>query len=186
MTGRPAGWCDHIARFWPVDAMVGENGAFTFFMEERSAKADRYARRNLGLRCQEKTSRPFGPDSSRRFLMRNGRRIRRIANTISRSTSARTCPRGPRVTSRRFLKLCHQAGAHAKLSSIHVNAWFGEYDKKSGLKHWFEQGAPGLVRSAPKWEELLLHRRFAQRRASFSGIQIFRRGRQSQEVPRSV
>ena len=27
-TGRPAGWCDHIARMWPVDAVVGENGAF--------------------------------------------------------------------------------------------------------------------------------------------------------------
>ena len=27
-TGRPAGWCDLIARWWPVDAVVGENGAF--------------------------------------------------------------------------------------------------------------------------------------------------------------
>jgi glycine/D-amino acid oxidase-like deaminating enzyme len=30
ITGRPAGWCDHIARLWPVDAVVGENGAFYF------------------------------------------------------------------------------------------------------------------------------------------------------------
>src|SRR5580698_2815830 len=34
VTGRPAGWCDQIARFWPVDAVVGENGAFTFFMKD--------------------------------------------------------------------------------------------------------------------------------------------------------
>src|SRR5881392_3184759 len=34
ITGRPAGWCDHIARFWPVDAVVGENGAFTFYMQD--------------------------------------------------------------------------------------------------------------------------------------------------------
>ena len=27
ITGRPAGWCDHIARMWPVDGVVGENGA---------------------------------------------------------------------------------------------------------------------------------------------------------------
>ena len=26
ITGRPAGWCDHIARMWPVSAVVGENG----------------------------------------------------------------------------------------------------------------------------------------------------------------
>src|SRR5882672_10891320 len=31
VTGGPAGWCDHIARMWPVDAVVGENGAFYFF-----------------------------------------------------------------------------------------------------------------------------------------------------------
>src|SRR3954470_15846800 len=30
VTGRPAGWCDHIARMWPVDGVVGENGAFWF------------------------------------------------------------------------------------------------------------------------------------------------------------
>ena len=30
VTGRPAAWCDHIARMWPVDAVVGENGAFYF------------------------------------------------------------------------------------------------------------------------------------------------------------
>ena len=30
ITGRPAGWCDLIARFWPVQGVVGENGAFYF------------------------------------------------------------------------------------------------------------------------------------------------------------
>ncbi|MFW5802038.1 MAG: HAD-IIB family hydrolase, partial [Spirochaeta sp.] len=30
VTGRPAGWCDAIARQWPVAAVVGENGAFVF------------------------------------------------------------------------------------------------------------------------------------------------------------
>ena len=33
VTGRPAGWCDHIARMWPVDAVVGENGAFYFYYD---------------------------------------------------------------------------------------------------------------------------------------------------------
>src|SRR5947209_1698764 len=37
VTGRPAGWCDHIARMWPVDAVVGENGAF-WFRYDRQAK----------------------------------------------------------------------------------------------------------------------------------------------------
>ncbi len=33
ITGRPAGWCDHIARMWPVDGLVGENGAFYFYYD---------------------------------------------------------------------------------------------------------------------------------------------------------
>jgi HAD superfamily hydrolase (TIGR01484 family) len=37
VTGRPAGWCDHIARMWPVDAVVGENGAF-YFRYDRTRK----------------------------------------------------------------------------------------------------------------------------------------------------
>ena len=38
ITGRPAGWCDHIARMWPVDGIVGENGAFYFFYESSKRK----------------------------------------------------------------------------------------------------------------------------------------------------
>src|SRR5438445_9656346 len=37
VTGRPAGWCDLIARFWPVDAVIGENGAF-YFRYDRNAR----------------------------------------------------------------------------------------------------------------------------------------------------
>jgi len=30
VTGRPAGWCDLMARWWPVDSVVGENGALAY------------------------------------------------------------------------------------------------------------------------------------------------------------
>src|SRR5262245_64416702 len=38
ITGRPAGWCDMIARFWPVDAVVGENGAFWMWHDDQAHK----------------------------------------------------------------------------------------------------------------------------------------------------
>jgi hydroxymethylpyrimidine pyrophosphatase-like HAD family hydrolase len=38
ITGRPAGWCDHIARMWPVDGLVGENVPFIFAMTTLNAK----------------------------------------------------------------------------------------------------------------------------------------------------
>jgi len=28
ITGRPAGWCDHIARMWPVSGLVGGGGKY--------------------------------------------------------------------------------------------------------------------------------------------------------------
>src|ERR1700694_7361 len=44
ITGRPAGWCDHIARVWPVDAVVGENGALYMIHDDRARKlVKRYA-----------------------------------------------------------------------------------------------------------------------------------------------
>src|SRR4051812_49397374 len=41
ITGRPAGWCDMIARFWPVNGVVGENGAFTFRYDRDAKKMHR-------------------------------------------------------------------------------------------------------------------------------------------------
>src|SRR5690606_8914252 len=38
VTGRPAGWCDHIARMWPVDAVIGENGALYFSYDRMARK----------------------------------------------------------------------------------------------------------------------------------------------------
>jgi len=38
ITGRPAGWCDHIARMWPVDGIVGENGALYFLYDSAKRK----------------------------------------------------------------------------------------------------------------------------------------------------
>ena len=41
ITGRPAGWCDHIARMWPADGVVGENGAFYFRYDDAARKMTR-------------------------------------------------------------------------------------------------------------------------------------------------
>jgi len=38
ITGRPAGWCDHIARMWPVDAVVGENGALYMLRDQGAGR----------------------------------------------------------------------------------------------------------------------------------------------------
>ena len=45
ITGRPAGWCDHMARMWPVHGIVGENGAFYFsYVRKKKRMIRRFAR----------------------------------------------------------------------------------------------------------------------------------------------
>src|SRR5690349_7104015 len=56
VTGRPAGWCDHFARMWPIAGIVGENGAFYFRYDQAKRKLvqrfllDAAARRDLQKR----------------------------------------------------------------------------------------------------------------------------------------
>jgi HAD superfamily hydrolase (TIGR01484 family) len=128
VTGRPAGWCDHIARMWPVDAVVGENGAFYFS----------YADGKLTKR--------FHDDSSERARKRA--RLESIAGELLaafpgcalasdqpyRETDLAIDYREdvvpqPLETAERIAARMRQAGLQAKVSSIHVNGWFGDYDK---------------------------------------------------------
>jgi HAD superfamily hydrolase (TIGR01484 family) len=143
ITGRPAGWCDHFARFWPVDAVVGENGAFTFFMKEG-------VRRRIdtpaGLTYEDGQAKlqNLARAISKRFPHAKWASDQKYREYDLAVDICEDVPTWPDQDVNELLSLCHGAGAHAKLSSIHVNTWFGEYDKKSGFRNWIASGAPGL------------------------------------------
>ena len=132
VTGRPAGWCDHIARMWPVDAVVGENGAFYMHY-------DRGSRR---LRTVH------GSDAATRERQR--RRLRRVAREVLQAVPGcalasdqpwreadlaidwcEDVPRLPDAQVDRIAALMRARGLTVKVSSIHVNGWFGDHDKLS-------------------------------------------------------
>ena len=52
ITGRPASWCDLIARLWPVNGVVGENGAFYFAYDATSRKMRREYFADAATRAQ--------------------------------------------------------------------------------------------------------------------------------------
>ncbi len=132
ITGRPAGWCDHIARLWPVDGVVGENGAFYFYHDDAARKL---------------IQRFVTPDIERK---QHRARLTEIATTILREVSGCAlasdqhyreadiaidfCEDVPRLAVAdvaRIKTLMEQHGMTANISSIHVNGWFGRYDKLS-------------------------------------------------------
>ncbi|HSQ80187.1 MAG TPA: HAD-IIB family hydrolase [Casimicrobiaceae bacterium] len=130
VTGRPAGWCDHIARMWPVDAVVGENGAFymrydaaTRRLQRRfvASDAERAAQRAriaaIGARILEEV-----PGSA----LASDQHYRETDLAIDWCEDV---PPLPRDAVDRIVALMEAQGMTAKVSSIHVNGWFGDYDK---------------------------------------------------------
>jgi HAD superfamily hydrolase (TIGR01484 family) len=139
ITGRPAGWCDQIARFWPVDAVVGENGAFTFYMEGGVRK-----RLDTGSSPDPARLRALGEKIGAKFpvaRLASDQAYREFDLAIDICEDV-TPWKKPDVEA--LLEFCHAEGAHAKLSSIHVNAWFGDHDKRAGFEKWLVAGSPGL------------------------------------------
>ncbi|HYD56126.1 MAG TPA: HAD-IIB family hydrolase [Burkholderiales bacterium] len=138
VTGRPAGWCDHIARMWPVDAVVGENGAFYFW--------------HAGGKLQRR----YHHDAATRA--RNLERLRAVAAEIVAAVEGcavaadqayretdlamdycEDVPALPLEAAERIAQLMRAAGLTAKVSSIHVNGWFGGYDKLAMTRALFAE-----------------------------------------------
>lgn len=135
VTGRPAGWCDHIARMWPVDAVVGENGAFYLTYDRINKKM-----RSVYFKTPEERVR----DRARLDHVR-ARILTEVPGTgIASDQDYRVAdlaidvcedvPPLDKAAVQRVLDIFREEGATAKLSSIHVNGWFGQYDKLTMAK----------------------------------------------------
>ena len=130
VTGRPAGWCDMVARFWPVDAVVGENGAFwmwhdaklgklrTRFIQPEAERAD--GRRRLEAVRADVLREVSGAG----IASDQPYRVADLAVDFREDVSPLSD-----ADIQRIVAIFERHGAHAKVSSIHVNGWFGDYDK---------------------------------------------------------
>jgi HAD superfamily hydrolase (TIGR01484 family) len=130
ITGRPAGWCDHIARMWPVDAVVGENGAF-YFRYDRAAR--KLQKRFLVPEAERATNRQRLAALRDRILaavpgaaLASDQLYREVDLAIDFREDV---PPLAHAEVDRIVAMFTDAGATAKVSSIHVNGWFGRYDK---------------------------------------------------------
>jgi len=136
VTGRPAGWCDMIIRQWPVNAVIGENGAFAYYRTENG-----YA---------ELLHPNVYEDAQTRLLAVRDACLEKVQGCrVAKDQFARRydlaidfCEDEPRLgldAAYAIRDICESFGAQAKVSSIHVNTWFGEYDKLSMAQMLFTQ-----------------------------------------------
>lgn len=132
VTGRPAGWCDHIARMWPVSAVVGENGAFYFHRDTGGrALVKRYA-----FAADERRDNARRLDAIREAVLAAvpGAGIASDQDYRVADLAIDFCEDVPPLSDGdidRIVSIAESFGATAKVSSIHVNIWFGDFDKLS-------------------------------------------------------
>jgi HAD superfamily hydrolase (TIGR01484 family) len=140
ITGRPAGWCDHIARMWPVDGLVGENGAFYFRYDDNIRKMQRRFFKSHEQRIAD----------HKRLEKLKGVILHKVSGCrISADQAYREadlaidyCEDIERLPDRdidKIVSLFESAGAQARISSIHVNGWFGDYNKLTMTRMMFEE-----------------------------------------------
>ncbi len=140
VTGRPAGWCDHMARMWPIDGVVGENGAFYFCYNHNARRMiRRYQMDNQEIAENRRKLEVIGNEVVSAVP---GARI--AADQQYRETDLaidfrEDVPALGRSSVLRIVQLMEEAGLTTKVSSIHINGWFGNYDKLSMINCLFAE-----------------------------------------------
>ena len=138
VTGRPAGWCEMIARLWPVIGVIGENGALSF-RYHKSRMIRRFSVSEDKIRVYRE-----------RLNLIRDRVLREVKGTQVASDQfgrmfdlaidfAEDVPKLPHSEVLKIKKICEEGGTVAKISNIHVNCWFGEYDKLSMVKIFLKE-----------------------------------------------
>lgn len=128
VTGRPAGWCDMIARTWPVDGVVGENGGLAFRLQGREMVRDFLVAPEERLHNRQRLDR-IAKQALQQVpgcAIASDQPYRELDLAVDFAEDV-----GPLDNDAidAIVRLFEDAGAHAKVSNIHVNGWFGDYDK---------------------------------------------------------
>jgi len=139
VTGGCAGWCDSMIRLWPVKAVVGENGAFCFYKDEQSHInsifwQEQALRESNQQRLSELADQALQLSPNARLAKDQPFRLADVAIDYNQDVSGVT-----EQQLNEMLTVFHNAGAHARISSIHINAWFGEYSKQAMSVRVLEQ-----------------------------------------------
>jgi HAD superfamily hydrolase (TIGR01484 family) len=142
VTGRPSGWGEVIARQWPIDGCVTENGAVYHVRQnggitrrdacEQAVRVSRRARLDrLVARVAEKV-----PEAA----LTDDNNLRRTDVTWDVAERVRL----PEDRARAIIREIEDAGARWTQSSVHLHATFEVDDKASGVLRFCDRelGAP--------------------------------------------
>ena len=140
ITGRPAGWCDMIARTWPVDGVVGENGGLYFRREVDGQDVEGMRRVHAQAEATRRANRDRLQELAGALLARHpGAALASDQQYREYDLAVDFCedvPPLPEAEIDGIVAFLERAGCHVKVSNIHVNAWFGDFDKASMCRRY--------------------------------------------------
>ncbi|MBD3352855.1 MAG: HAD-IIB family hydrolase [Candidatus Lokiarchaeota archaeon] len=137
ITGRCAGWVDHIARMWPVSGVIGENGAFYAYMDISSDHKKLKKRYYLQPDEVKEAQKKFEDIKKEVFSLFPQVKVASDQPYRQFDLAIDFCEDVPPLERKDVLKIVNifeNYGAQTKISSIHVNGWFGDYDKLTMTK----------------------------------------------------
>ncbi len=137
VTGGSAGWADAYLRQWPIEAVVAESGAVCLYRKDGlithhihpSIDREGYQTRKEALIASVLAAVSGAKLSSDQFA-----RLYDIAFDHGSEP--------PFLDHRQIAEivaLCKREGASTAVSSIHINAWFGTFDKWEGSRSFFAE-----------------------------------------------
>jgi HAD superfamily hydrolase (TIGR01484 family) len=138
VTGRPAGWCELIARLWPVHGVVGENGAFYF--RYNGSKMVRHFVRGKKERLNDRKRLKEILREVREEVPGSGIASDQFCRLFDLAIDFREDVKPlPPEKVEKIVRIFERHGATAKVSNIHVNGWYGDYDKVSTCKVYLQK-----------------------------------------------
>jgi HAD superfamily hydrolase (TIGR01484 family) len=154
ITGRCAGWVDHISRFWPVRGVVGENGAFYAYMDY-SQDVQKLKKRYF-LQPEEVREAKKKFDAIKRDVFKKFPTCKEASDQPYREFDLaidfrEDVPPLSLDQVKEIVKIFEKYGARVKVSSIHVNGWFGDYDKLTMTKLFSEEQLDFSLDEHPDW-----------------------------------
>ncbi len=147
ITGRPVGWSEEFARTWPVDAIVAENGAVALTRVDHQSGRATDLQQNLLFKLYQSTAdqRLHNYARMQQVLAQIEREVpgaQRSTDSAGRETdiaidhSEFTHLPAERIA--QVLQCMQSEGMQATVSSIHINAWYGNHNKLQGAR-WIVQ-----------------------------------------------
>ncbi len=146
VTGRSAGWVNALIKLLPFDAIVGENGALlSFWPKRKSHRKARVEPTQLFWTPQGYKNSP-PPDIQKHHAQATKVLLKKFPKTrVATDQSFRIYDLAidfaeevnPPLTikvAERIREEFERLGATARVSSIHVNGWWGNFSKSDGLK----------------------------------------------------